>query len=67
MIHKILRRFVDILTVNDKHHLLNRDNLMEPIKMQLSQTQKNFNELCFPFSRPILNFKHSPIKDHRHS
>ena len=57
MIHKILRRFVDIFTVNDKHHLLNRANLMEPIQMQLSQTQKNLRNFLFLFQNlyEILN------------
>ena len=35
------------LTVNDKHYLLNRDNLPQPIQMQLCQKQKNFCEFHF--------------------
>ena len=30
------------MTVNDKHYLLNRENLTQPIQMQLSQKQKCF-------------------------
>ena len=37
MIYKIVRLFVTKLTADDKHFLLNRDNLMPPIQMQLSQ------------------------------
>ena len=37
MIHKILRLFVNTLTVDDKHYLLNRDNLAQQIQMQLYQ------------------------------
>ena len=30
------------LTAHDKHYLLNRDNLRQPIQMQLSQKQNIF-------------------------
>ena len=62
MIHKILRLFVNTLTVDDKHYLLNRDNLTEPIQMQLSKKQKKFSEIFFEFLKSILNFKHLPKK-----
>ena len=39
--------FVSAVTADDKHYLLNRDNLMGPIQMQLSQKQKNFSEFFF--------------------
>ena len=67
MIHKILRLFVNTLTVNDKHYLLNRDNLTEPIQIQLSQKQKIFSEFFFAFLKSILNFKHLPKNDDPHS
>ena len=39
----LLRLFVKTLTAHDdKHYLFNRDNLTEPIQMQLSQKQINF-------------------------
>ena len=60
MIDNILRLFVNILTVNDKHYLLNRDNLTHPIKIQLSEKQKNFLNFFFAFLKSILNFKHLP-------
>ena len=63
MIHKILRLFVNTLTVNDKHYLLNRDNLTQTIQIQLSQKQKTFFEFFFAFLKSILNFKHLPKKD----
>ena len=63
MINKILRLFVDTLTVNDKQDLLNRDNLTQPIQMQLSEKQKTFSEFFFAFLKSILNFKHLPKKD----
>ena len=67
VIHKILRLFVNTLTVDDKHYLLNRDNLTQPIQMQLSQKQKTFSEFFFAFLKSILNFKHLPKKDDPHS
>ena len=63
VIHKILRSFVNTLAVNDKHYLLNRDNLTEPIQIQLSQKQKIFPEFFFAFLKTMLNFKHLPKKD----
>ena len=63
MIDKILRLFVYTLTVNDKRYLLNRDNLTQPIQMQLSEKQKTFSEFFFSFLTSILNFKHLPKKD----
>ena len=67
MIHKILRLFGNTLTVDEKHYLLNRDNLTQPIQMQLSQKQKTFSEFFFAFLKSILNFKHLPKKDDPHS
>ena len=67
MIHKILKLFVNTFTINDKHYLLNRDNLTQPIQMQLSQKQKNFSEFFFAFLKPILNFTHFSKKDDPHS
>ena len=63
MIQNILRLFVNTLTVNDKHYVFNRDNLPQPIQMQLSQKQKTFSEFFFAFLKSILNFKHLPKKD----
>ena len=67
MIQEILRLFFNILTVDDKHFVLNRDNLTQPIQMQLSQKQKTFSQFFFAFLKPILNFKHFPRKDDPHS
>ena len=53
--------------MNDKHYLLNRDNLTLPIQIQLSQKQKTFSEFCFAFLKSIFNFRHFPKNDDRHS
>ena len=67
MIHKILRLFVNTLIVDDKHYLLNRDNLTQPIQIQLSEKQKTFSEFFFAFSKSILNFNYLPKNDDPHS
>ena len=55
------------MTVDDKHYLLNRDNLTQPIQMQLSKKQKKFSEISFEFLNSLLTFKHFPKKDDPHS
>ena len=67
VIHQILRLFANTLTVDEKHYLLNRDNLMEPINMELSKKQKTFSELFFAYLNSLLDFQHLPKKDDRHS
>ena len=67
MIQKILRLFVNTLTVDDKHYLLSRDNLTTPIQMQLSKKKKTFSGSFFAFLNSLLNFKHLPRKDDPHS
>ena len=63
VIHKILRLFVTTLRVNDKHFPFNRDNLVHPIQMQLSQKQKILSQFFFVFLKSILNFKIFTKKD----
>ena len=58
---QIPKLFVNILTANDKHYMLNRDNLTQPIQIQLSQKQKGFSEFFSTFLNFILNFKGSSI------
>ena len=67
MIQNTLRLFVNILTLDDKHYLRNRDNLRQPIQILLSKKGKVFSEFFFGFLKSILNFKHLPEKDDRHS
>ena len=47
----------------DKCSLPNRDNLMEPIHMQLSQRLKTFCEFFLAFSKSSLNFELFQKKD----
>ena len=67
MIHKILGLFVNTLTVDDKHYMLNRDNLTQPIQKPLPQKQKTFSQFFLGFLKSTLNFKHLPKNDDRHS
>ena len=67
MIEKFLRHFVNTLTFDDKHYMLNRDNLTQPIQKPLPQKQKTFSQFFLAFLKSILNFKHLPKKDDRHS
>ena len=53
VIHKILRQFFNILTVDEKYYLLKRDNLTEPIQIQLSQKEKSFSGSCSEFLKSI--------------
>ena len=63
MIHKFLRLLVNTLPTDDKHYLLNGENLTQPIEIQLCQKQKNFSEFFLAFLKSILYFKHLPKKD----
>ena len=46
---KALELVVSTLTADDKYSLLNRDNLMQPIRTQLSQKQKAFSNFLLHF------------------
>ena len=59
--------FVNILTADDKCSLLNRDNLRQPIQMQLSRKQKNFSEFLSAFLKARLVFEYFQEKDLPHS
>ena len=51
----------------DKCSLPHRNNLMEPIHMQLSQKLKTFSPFFLAFSKSMLNFDHFQKKDDAHS
>ena len=55
--------FVNTLTADDKYSPLNRDNLIQPIRTQLSQKQQAFSEFFLAFSKSTLNFEHFEKKD----
>ena len=59
--------FVNALTADDKYFPLNRDNLMPPIRMQLSQKQKAFSQFFLAFSQSKLDFEDFEKRDDPHS
>ena len=70
VICKIVRLFVNAVIADDKHYLLNRDSLTQPIQMELSPKQKTFSPFFFSFFaflKSILNFKPFTKKDDPHS
>ena len=64
---KILRLFVNTLTADDKYFLVNRGNLTPPIKILLSQKEKNLSPFFSSFLKSTLNFKRFQKKDDHHS
>ena len=55
------------MTADDQYSLLNRDNLTQPIRTELSEKQKAFCEFFLTFSKSTLNLKHLQTKDDLHS
>ena len=68
VIWKISRLFPNTLSADGKYSLLNRDNLRQPIQMQLSRKKKTFSSLFSAFLISNLNFEHfQKKKDDSHS
>ena len=57
VICKTLGEFVNTLNVAHKYSLLTRDNLMQPIQMQLSLIKNFFSQFFPAFPKSILNFE----------
>ena len=55
---KISRLFPNTLSADGKYSLLNRDNLTQPIQIQLSRKQKSFSDFFSTFLKSSLNFEH---------
>ena len=55
--------FVNTLTADDHYSLLNRDNLTQPIRTELSQKRKAFSEFFLAFPKSTLNFEHLQTKN----
>ena len=66
VICKISRLFPNTLNADGKYSLLNRDNLTQPIQMQLCRKQKTFSQFFSAFLKSSLNFEHFQKKDDRH-
>ena len=68
MICKVLKLFVNALTARDKYPLRDRNNLTQPIQMQLFEKEKNLSPFFLHFwnLHEILNIfqkKKTPIAD----
>ena len=59
--------FVNTLTADDKYSLLNRENLTQQNRTQLSQKQKAFSQFFLAFSKYTLNFEDFEKRDDPHS
>ena len=66
VICKISRLFPNTLSADGKYSLLNRDNLTQPIQMQLSRKQKTFSDFFSAFLKSSLNFEYFFKKDDPH-
>ena len=64
---KKLNLFVNTLTADDKYSLLNRENLTQPIQMELSQKQKPFPQFFSRILKSSWNFQHFQQIDDAHS
>ena len=67
MICKISTLFPNTLCADGKYSVLNRDNLTQPIQMQVSRKQKTFSAFFSTFLESSLNFEHFEKKDDSHS
>ena len=61
------RLFGNTLTANDIYYLLNRENLTQPIQMQLPEKQKTFSQFFFALLKSILILKDFIKRDEHHS
>ena len=53
-----MRLLVSTLAADEKYLVLNRDTLMIPIQMQLSEKQKSFSEFFPAYFKSRLNFNY---------
>ena len=67
VISKISILFPNSLSAHGKYSLFNRDNLTQPIQMQLSRKQKSFSQFFASFLKSSLNFEPFQKKDDSHS
>ena len=67
VIWKSLRLFVNKTSAVDKCSVSNRENLLQPIHMQLSQKLKTFSQFFNVSSKSMLSFEYFQKKDVAHS
>ena len=67
VIFEILRPFFNLLILDDKYSLGNRENLLQPIQMQLSRKLQIFCQFFTGFLESTFNFAHFEKKYQPHS
>ena len=55
--------FAKTLTADEKYSVLNRDNLLQHLRLILSQKRKRFPKFLFAFSKFRFNFENFEKKD----
>ena len=63
---KILGLLVNTLATDEGYPILNRDNLMIPSQMQLSQKQKTFSQFLIPYLKYSSNLEDFEEKEYPH-
>ena len=58
VICKLFRPFVNTFTAHHKYCVLNKQYLLHPIHMKITQKQKTFSEFFSAFSKSGWNFEH---------
>ena len=66
VICKISSLFPNTSSPDSKYFLFNRDNLTQPIQIQLSRKQKTFSDFFAAFLKSSFNFEHFFNKDDPH-
>ena len=66
MVSKILGRFLNTWTADDKYSLRKSGHLRQPIQMQLCKKQKTFYQVFRPLLKSTSNFQHFRKKDDLH-
>ena len=67
VISEILEPFLNLLTLHDKYSLGNRENLLQPIQIQLSKKRQIFSDFFTAFLKCTFDFDHFENKDDPHS
>ena len=67
VICKVWSLFVNTLVTDEKYSFLYRNNLMQPIHMELSEREKSFFLIYFELLKSILNLEHLEKKDEPHA
>ena len=67
VICKFSRLFPNTVSADGKYSLFNKDNLTQPIQIELSRKQKTFSKYFSAFLKFNLKFEHIKKKDDPHS